>query len=129
METPSSRYFIISNPNSSNPMIIDAIGEFVTPQNIEIMATAAHIDGDNPKTVPNKQPNAAPMVKEGTISPPLNPAPSVSAVKTIFQKNASGAHYPAMASLMIFTPAPLYTLVRRMAVSAITRTPATAIRR
>ena len=70
-------------------MIIDAIGELVTPQNMEIKATAAHNEGDNPKSCPNKHPKAAPIVNEGTISPPLYPAPNVRAVKTKYQKNAS----------------------------------------
>ena len=107
METPSSRYFISPKPNSSNPIIIDAIGEFVTPQNMEIIPTAAHKEGENPKIVPNKQPNVAPIVNDGTISPPLNPAPRVSTVNTIFQKNASGGQCPAIASSIKCAPAPL----------------------
>ena len=71
--------------------MIEAIGELVTPQNIDTMATAAHKDGDNPKSEPKRQPKAAPIVKEGTISPPLKPAPSVIAVNIIFQRKASGA--------------------------------------
>lgn len=107
METPINKYFIISNPNNSNPIIIEAIGEFVTPQNMDTIATAAHKDGDNPKSVPNRQPKAAPMVKEGTISPPLNPAPNVIAVNIIFQKKLSGALCPAMASSIMLAPEPL----------------------
>ena len=88
MDTQINRYFIISKPNSSNPIIIEAIGEFVTPQNIEIMAMAAHRDGGNPTNVPNRQPNVAPIANDGTISPPLNPAPRVRAVNNIFRINA-----------------------------------------
>lgn len=90
METPINKYFMIPKPKSSNPIIMDASGELVTPQNMEIMAMAAQSEGEIPKIIPNKQPNVAPIVKEGTISPPLNPAPSVSAVNTIFQKKAVG---------------------------------------
>ena len=45
----------------------------------------------NPRSCPNRQPNVAPTKNDGTISPPLKPASSVSAVKTIFQTKASGS--------------------------------------
>ena len=79
----------------------------VTPQNMDTMATAAHKEGDSPKRVPNRHPKAAPIVKEGTISPPLKPAPNVIAVNIIFQKKASGALCQAMASSIMFAPEPL----------------------
>ena len=64
----------------------EAIGAFVTPQNTDTMPTAAQRDGESPTKEPNRQPKVAPIVKDGTISPPLKPAPKVMAVKTIFQK-------------------------------------------
>ena len=73
-----------SNPNISNPIISEDIGQFVTPQNTDTIPTAAQRDGDNPTKLPNRQPKVAPIQKEGTISPPLNPTPRVIAVKIIF---------------------------------------------
>ena len=105
------RNFIASNPNNSKPIKSDAIGAFVTPQNTDTMPTAAQRDGEIPKSVPQRQPNVAPIVKEGTISPPLNPAPSVMAVKIIFQKKDNFGTSPWKASSMRLTPAPLYALV------------------
>lgn len=64
-------------------MSSDVIGQLVTPQNSEIMPTAAHSDGSKPVRLPNRHPKVAPMKKDGTISPPLKPAPRVSAVKMI----------------------------------------------
>ena len=96
------------NPNNSKPISSDEIGQLVTPQNTETMATAAQREGDIPRNEPNRHPNVAPIVKEGTISPPLNPAPNVIAVKIIFQINANLGASPAKASSIKFTPAPLY---------------------
>lgn len=96
-----------SNPNNSNPIKREAIGAFVTPQNTDTMPTAAQRDGDSPKSVPKRHPNVAPMVKEGTISPPLNPAPRVMAVKSIFQKKDNFGTSPWNASSIKLTPAPL----------------------
>ena len=45
-------------------------------------------EGDMPKICPNRQPKVAPVKKAGTISPPLYPAASVSAVRSIFIKKA-----------------------------------------
>ena len=67
---------------------MDAIGEFVTPQNIAIIPTAAQVDAGKPTIEAKRQPKQAPIAKDGTISPPLNPAPRVKAVKTIFQRKA-----------------------------------------
>ena len=78
-----------SNPNISNPITSEVIGLFVTPQNTATIPTAAQREGDKPTIEPKRQPNVAPIQKEGTISPPLKPAPSVNAVKTIFQMNAA----------------------------------------
>ncbi len=67
------------------------MGQLVTPQKTAVMPAAVHKSGQNPVRLPNRQPKAAPVKNEGTISPPLNPAPSVTAVKSIFKKKASGA--------------------------------------
>ena len=62
------------------------IGQFVTPQKTAAMPTAVQSVGEKPDRFPNRQPNAAPVKNDGTISPPLNPAPNVKAVKSIFIK-------------------------------------------
>lgn len=46
--------------------------------------------GSSPKMDPATQPKVEPIKKVGTISPPLNPAPMVTAVKRIFNAKASG---------------------------------------
>ena len=79
-----------SYPNSSKLIKSYVIGQFVTPQKTLIIPIAVQSDGEKSVIVPNKHPKAAPVKNEGTISPPLNPAPIVSAVKTIFNRNASG---------------------------------------
>ena len=52
------------------------------------------------------QPKVAPVKKMGTISPPLKPAPKVSAVNSIFSRNAYGTASPLMAASMTAAPAP-----------------------
>ena len=98
---------MISSPKSSKPMIMEAIGAFVTPQKSEIIPIAAQKEGGRPTKEANRQPNVAPIVKDGTISPPLYPAPSVTAVKSIFHKKAVLGACPAIASSMRLAPAPL----------------------
>ena len=76
-------------------MSSDVIGQLVTPQNSEIMPTAVHSDGSKPVRLPNRHPNVAPMKKDGTISPPLKPAPRVSAVSYthLYSKGSGKAVY------------------------------------
>ena len=62
----------------------------MTPQKTATMPIAAQRDGANPARLPKKHPNAAPTQKEGTISPPLKPPPSVTAVKSILIRKAAG---------------------------------------
>ena len=63
------------------------IGQLVTPQNTPIIPHAAINVIGNPNQDATTQPNAAPIQNDGTISPPLKPAPKVKAVKIIFSKN------------------------------------------
>ena len=65
------------------------IGQLVTPQNTATIPAAAQIEAGIPRIGPSTQPKAAPIQKDGTISPPRNPARIVSAVRISFQKNAS----------------------------------------
>ena len=69
-------------------------------------ASAAEKEGLRPMRPPKKQPKVAPTKNEGTISPPLKPAPMVTAVKTILSAKASGSAWPAMACWITGTPAP-----------------------
>ena len=55
--------------------------------NRAVMPAAAAADGEIPISWPRTQPRAAPMEKEGTISPPRKPARMVSAVSSIFSRN------------------------------------------
>ena len=87
-----------SYPKSSNAINIDVIGQFVTPQNTAAIPVAAHIEGEIPAICPKRHPNVAPTKNEGTISPPLNPASIVNAVKTIFHIKATGFTFPLTAS-------------------------------
>ena len=84
------------------------IGQFVTPQKTATIPEAVASDGGNPKICPARQPNVAPTQKAGTISPPLNPARIVIAVKIIFQKKSNGRTFPYSIALTINSlPAPI----------------------
>mgnify|MGYP007071178990 CR=1 FL=1 len=104
-------------------MSSDVIGQLVTPQNSEIMPTAVHSDGSKPVRLPNRHPNVAPMKKDGTISPPLKPAPRVSAVKMIFSRNASGLTEPSILLWMTLIPVPLYVWFPTSIVAMMTKQP------
>ena len=88
-------------------MSIEAIGQFVTPQNRASIPVAAQRDGEIPKTCPNRHPNVAPVKKAGTISPPLYPAARVRAVHNIFKRKAQAGTFPSIALAIISVPAPL----------------------
>ena len=85
----------------------EVIGQLVTPQKTLVIPTAAQRDGENPRILPKRQPKAAPVKKLGTISPPLKPAPSVSAVKIILRRKASGRTSPCIHPVMMSIPVPL----------------------
>ena len=74
-------------PNNSMAMKREVRGQFVTPQKRPIIPQAAHKGAGRPKRGAITQPRVAPVKKEGTISPPLKPAPSVIAVKRTFNIN------------------------------------------
>ena len=75
-------------PNNSKLINADVIGQLVTPQKRPIIPRAAHNEGDMPNILPRLHPRVAPIKKVGIISPPLNPAPIVKAVRSIFIKKA-----------------------------------------
>ena len=76
------------------------------------------------------QPKAAPMAKEGTISPPFNPAPKVRAVKNSLSTKSRGWLSPRlMAAAMMPSPVPKYNLVPRSRVSTTTTLPPANTRR
>lgn len=74
----------------------EAIGALVTPQKRPTMPHAAANCTGISKRGAAAQPNAAPMQKDGTISPPLYPAPSVRAVKKNFQKEGEPVGFALM---------------------------------
>ena len=106
MATATAKYGIASNPKSSNPRNIVAIGQFVTPTKVASIPAAAHRDGSKPVSRPKVQPKEDPTASVGTISPPLNPPPRATAVKTIFSKNPRYADSPSTAFSTRLNPAP-----------------------
>lgn len=93
-------------PNISVLKMKEVMGQFVTPQNKAINPKLAEKEAGRPNSGPMIAPKVAPTKKEGTISPPLNPAPKVSAVKIIFKRKAKGKTWPFSAFSMIGMPAP-----------------------
>lgn len=91
-------------PNISIAIINDVSGQFVTPQNKLTIPHAAHRPTGNPKIGAKKLPSVAPTKSVGTISPPLNPPPSVTAVKIIFKRNTY--HAQLVTKLLAITSAP-----------------------
>src|SRR5699024_11311750 len=85
-------------PKSSSARIRDVTGQLVTPAKRADMPAAAQSMGDTPRSVPTAHPKEAPTHRVGTISPPLNPAPSVTAVKSIFRRKASQETWPSKLS-------------------------------
>ena len=79
----------------------------VTPQNTPTIPQPAQRAAGSPRIGPMTQPRVAPIKNEGTISPPLNPAPRVAAVKIIFIINAHGGTEPSKQRAIIGIPAPL----------------------
>ena len=80
-----AKYGNPSPPNISNAISSDASGQFVVPANSPTMPQAAHMEAGSPTSGPNTPPSTAPMHSVGTISPPLNPPPSVMAVSNSFR--------------------------------------------
>ena len=79
----------------------------MTPQKTAVIPTAVQSVGEKPSRFPKRQPKAAPIKKDGTISPPLYPAPRVRAVNSIFKKKASGRTLPSMHCAIMLIPVPL----------------------
>lgn len=63
-------------------------------------------DGSKPVSSPKVHPKEDPTASVGTISPPLNPPPRATAVKTIFSKNPRYADSPSTAFSTRLNPAP-----------------------
>jgi len=93
--------FIVDAPNISIDRINDVRGQLVTPQNTLTIPHAAH----NP-TGAKKLPSVAPTKRVGTISPPLNPPPKVTAVNSIFKRNTYHAQLVTKLLAIISEPAP-----------------------
>ena len=74
-----------SEPKSSTPSITDERGQLAIPQNIHTRHIAAAKAGGMPRMLPATMPKVAPTKNAGTISPPLKPAPTVMAVKSILE--------------------------------------------
>ena len=77
-------------PKSSIPSMNEAMGQLTTPQKSETSPIAAARPGFKPSRLPIVHPKVAPIKKVATISPPLKPAPMVTAVNKILSTKASG---------------------------------------
>ena len=81
----TGRYFI---PKSSAHNKTDATGQLVIPQKRQAKPIAAPIEQSIPKIHDTALPNAEPTKNAGRISPPLKPAPKVTAVNRSFRANS-----------------------------------------
>ena len=76
------------NPNISKQINTVAKGHLVTLLNIAAIPIAAPTVISNPKHSAKTPPRVAPMLNEGTISPPFNPADTVMTVNNAFSKKS-----------------------------------------
>ena len=98
--------FMLPAPNISIERIREVSGQLVTPQKMLTIPHAAHNPIGSPKIGAKKLPSVAPINNVGTISPPLNPPPRVTAVKIIFSKKTYHAHWVKKPALITSVPAP-----------------------
>ena len=75
-------------PNISEQISRVAKGHLVTLLNIAAIPITAPTVISNPKHSAKTPPRVAPMLREGTISPPFNPTETVIIVKTAFSKKS-----------------------------------------
>src|SRR5215213_4507235 len=78
-------------PNSSTAITVQAIGVLVAPANTATKPIAANSGVGACSAQPSVAPSVAPITNSGVTSPPWNPDPSVTAVNSSFQANASTA--------------------------------------
>ena len=78
----------------------------MTPQNTLTMPQAAHKPTGSPNIGARKLPKVAPTKSVGTISPPLNPPPRVTAVNIILSRKTYHAQLVTKLSAIISAPAP-----------------------
>ena len=98
--------FIVDAPNISIDRMNDVRGQLVTPQNTLTIPHAAHKPPGSPNIGAKKLPSVAPTKRVGTISPPLNPPPKVTAVISIFKRNTYHAQLVTKLLAIISEPAP-----------------------
>src|ERR1700712_3538044 len=72
------------------PIIVHARGVLVAPAKSAINPSPANKSTGAPSTTPSTCPSVAPMKNNGVTSPPLNPLPSVTAVKSSFHHQLHG---------------------------------------
>ena len=91
-------------------MTAAAIGVFAAPATTLTKPNAAKSPVGRWKSRASAAPLVAPMKKSGVTIPPLPPVSSVTAVATIFQRNARSAIVPVAASALsiVATPSPAY---------------------
>ncbi len=98
--------FIVDAPNISIDSIRDVSGQLVTPQKTLTIPQAAHNPIGRPNIGARKLPSVAPTKSVGTISPPLNPPPKVTAVKSIFSRKTYHAQLLTKLPAIMSEPAP-----------------------
>ena len=98
--------FIVDAPNISIDRMNDVMGQLVTPQNTLTIPHAAHNPTGSPNIGAKKLPSVAPTKRVGTISPPLNQPPKVTAVNNIFKRNTYHALCSTKLRAIMSVPAP-----------------------
>ena len=91
----------------------EAMGQFVTPTNKPAIPQATAREVGKPKIWAKRFPKVAPIKRDGRTSPPLNPEPIQSAVRSIFIKNAYHTTSPSTALSITGIPAPRKSFVPR----------------
>src|SRR3954449_4061814 len=95
---------MLSEPNSSTPIRVQASGVFVAPAKTAIKPSPANRSTGEPLIVANVLPNVAPIKNRGVTSPPLKPVLSVIAVKSSFQSQLHVFAPPGVNADTMLTP-------------------------
>src|SRR6185437_14309850 len=96
---------------SSIAISADAIGVLAAPANTATKPMPARRDGGSGRIPERAFPSVAPMKKRGVTSPPLKPAPRVTAVKISFTAKSQGYRCELNAARIVGMPRPEYRVV------------------
>ena len=98
-------------PKSSMPMIVHASGVLAAPAKTATKPIPASKAVGNGIKKERKLPNVAPIKNSGVTSPPLNAAPSVTAVNRIFSAKSYAGNCSENDSTITGMPNPMYRVV------------------